>query len=364
MLRHVALLWVAPGRPLAPCVLWLMYTHGLTARPVVLVSGPAGWAVAPAQFVGSGVGGGGGGWLERFFEVGLPVVPPPLWCRFGVGGFNLPVAVGAGGLGFLWHPRWGGWHRQVCAGRCPVACVVLWVWPLVSAWWAGVVASHGCGRLSFLFLGKRRLDLVGLTVSVHCLDAVVCCDVMCCAVRSFAVLRCASLRCSALCPAPLCRAVPCCGMSCLAVLWCVAACCAVQCRAVQCRGVQVAGRRAALRCAVVCCAAFRCAVLCCVALRRVMLCCAVRWVSCIRWCGVGWRRLLALLCGPRVRHAGSVYVAGWWLVGGVWRGAVCCVGAAEGLGVPSGPLGPAVVRGAALPWGLRLGAMHSRRPCP
>ena len=50
--------------------------------------GSAGWAVAPAGFVGSWVKGGGR-CMGRFF--GVPSVPPPLWRRLGAGGFNFPV---------------------------------------------------------------------------------------------------------------------------------------------------------------------------------------------------------------------------------------------------------------------------------
>ena len=57
LLPHVAVLWVAVGRAPAPCALWLIYTHGLTARPVRSGCSSAGWPVAPARLVGSGVRG-------------------------------------------------------------------------------------------------------------------------------------------------------------------------------------------------------------------------------------------------------------------------------------------------------------------
>ena len=77
---------LAAGRALAPCVVWLMYTHGLAACPVGLGSDFAGSAVAPASFVWSWVRG-----------VGLASVPPPLPTLFGGDGLNFPVAVCAGG---------------------------------------------------------------------------------------------------------------------------------------------------------------------------------------------------------------------------------------------------------------------------
>ena len=79
----------------APCALWLMYTHGLVARCVGPGSGSAGWAVAPAGFVGSWVRGGAGrGWGDF---LGVPSVPPPLWRRLGAGGFDFLLVVCAGG---------------------------------------------------------------------------------------------------------------------------------------------------------------------------------------------------------------------------------------------------------------------------
>ena len=93
---------VAAGRSPAPCALWPMYTHGLVARFVGSGSGSAGWRVAPAGFVGSWVRGEGA-CLGRLLRMGLPSVPPPLWCRFGAGGFNFSVVICAGGL-----PRAGG----------------------------------------------------------------------------------------------------------------------------------------------------------------------------------------------------------------------------------------------------------------
>ena len=107
----------------APCAVLFMYTHGLVARFVRLGSGSAGWAVVPAGFVRSLVTG-----------TGSSRGPPPLRCRFGGDVFHFLVAVCAWGA----PPARGG-----------VVLTGVW-WPLARAWWAGVVLSHGCGRLSFL----------------------------------------------------------------------------------------------------------------------------------------------------------------------------------------------------------------------
>ena len=73
-------LWVAAGRALAPCVVWVMYMHGLVARPVGLGCGSAGWTVVRAGFVRS--------WAR---VLGCPMSPHPC-------GVGLVVA----GLSFWW----------------------------------------------------------------------------------------------------------------------------------------------------------------------------------------------------------------------------------------------------------------------
>ena len=80
-------MWVAAGRTPALWVWWVRYTLGLVACPIGLGAASAGWAVAAAGCVRSWVRAGG-----------VARVPPPLRCRFGGGGFNLLVAVCAGGL--------------------------------------------------------------------------------------------------------------------------------------------------------------------------------------------------------------------------------------------------------------------------
>ena len=152
MLRRVAVLLAAFCRARALRAVWLMYTHGLTAHPVWLGSDAAGWAVVPAGFLAR-VGSGGVGWLPVcFIGVGLPGVPPPLWCRRGVGRFNFPVPHGglcgraaAGGGWGLRHVHsvlrpvpcpGGGLLCRVCGGRPLLALVVLRVRLLVSVRWA------------------------------------------------------------------------------------------------------------------------------------------------------------------------------------------------------------------------------------
>ena len=151
VLQCVAVFWVATGRAPAPCVPWLMYTYELTARPVGLGSGSAGWASWRQPVLWGQGSGGGWGWLRRFFGMGLRGVRPRLWCRFGVGGFYFPVGTCAGGPPLAWgggcvpffrRARWEGMHHWVHGERRPMARVVLRVWALVSVWWAGVVVSR------------------------------------------------------------------------------------------------------------------------------------------------------------------------------------------------------------------------------
>ena len=245
-----------------------MHTHGLAASSVGLSSGSAGWAVAPAGFMGSRIRGGGG-WLGPFFGPGWTSVNPPLCCRLGAGGFNFLVAVCAGRP-----PQVGGWGlRPVFPAApsgegqsCTVARVVAFS-ACVEGWCGGVPGLWAC---FFAFRGLRGLDWVRPTVSFPCLGAVVCLGVPCCSVLCFAVLRCAVLR-----PALPCRAVPCRAVSCLAVLWRVAPCCAVPRRVVLWCAVS---RGAVPRCAALLCAVLQCAVLCCV-----VSCCSV--FSCVLLCG-------------------------------------------------------------------------------
>ena len=144
MLWRVAVLWVAAGRALVPGAVWHMYTHGLTARPVGLGSGASGWAVAPGGSLARVGSEGGSEWPGRFFALGLPAVLLPLWCRFGVGGFNFPVA--SGGLCGRAVAGGGGWGLYLVLpvpqlapplgeGGCSVGCVVAAVfWPV---WFQG-----------------------------------------------------------------------------------------------------------------------------------------------------------------------------------------------------------------------------------
>ena len=144
---------VAVGRAPAPCALWLMYTHGLAARSVGLGSGPAGWAVAPADFFGSWIRGGGG-LLGQIVGVGLPSVLPPLWYRFAMAGSTVRCSFvragrcrqGAGGCVRVFRrPRWG--------GACTISCVVAFSLCAVG-WCGGVPRLWAC---FFPFLGVRLL---------------------------------------------------------------------------------------------------------------------------------------------------------------------------------------------------------------
>ena len=72
-------LWVAAGRALAPCVVWVIYMHGLVARPVGLGSGSAGWAVVRAGFVRSWARGWGCPVSPHPCGVGLVVAGSSFW---------------------------------------------------------------------------------------------------------------------------------------------------------------------------------------------------------------------------------------------------------------------------------------------
>ena len=265
--------WMAAGRASAPCFVWFLYTHGLVARPVRLGSGSAGWAVAPACFVGPWVGG-----------MGLSSVTTPLWCRFCGGGLNFPVAVCAGG------PPLAGGGGVVSTG--------------VVGWCALVSRLRTC----FLpFWGVRRLDRVRPTVCIPCPDAAVCFGVPCCAVLCFAVLRSAVLRCAVVPSALPCRAMPCRAMVSLAVA-CgsrrAVLCRAVSSCAVSCRGVSCC---VALHGSVLCCG-----LLCCVVLCRALLHRGVWWVHCTS--GLALVRLVASLVGTRAQ---VMWLGGAW---GAWVG--------------------------------------------
>ena len=153
------------------------------------------------------------------------------------------------------------WWRFVQAGRRHRGGGVLLtgVWrPLARVWWAGVVLSNGCERVSFLpgvCGGLPGLDprLASLALVLWCTlvrRAVLCCALLCCAKLFRAVLR-GDLLC---CAVP-CRVVP----------WCVlpwrgglrraaprraVLCCVVSCRGVPCRCALHGG---ALCCCAPCC---------------------------------------------------------------------------------------------------------------
>ena len=213
-------------------------------------------------------------------------------------------------------------------------------------------AAGRCGGVPLLwacFCSPRGVrgggGQVRLTVSVPCPHAVVCFVVRCCAVLCFAVPRRAVPRCALVRSAPLCRAVPCRVVLCLAVLWRAAFCRAAPRRVLLCAAV--------LRGGVVFCAAmwrsvFRCVVLCSALLRRA---------------GGGSVVLLVRLSGAAsaghtggfaVWVAGLGHVAGWRLVCVVCLGVARWVGAAGGLGVPSGQVGQVGVKRVGLPWSRAL----------
>ena len=231
------------------------------------------------------------------------------------------VTLSGGGLcgraGFFRRPFSGGAYRGVCSGRCSVARVVPWVWPPVRAWWAGVVVSHGCGPVSFLFGARGGLIGLGrrsafLSLVLWC--ALVCRAVLCCALLGCVALLRAVLCCASLCHAVPCHVVPCPTLPCCGVLRLAVPCRAVPCRVAPCGGVPC---RVAVRRRVVCCDALCCVALCCAAPCYAVPCCAVGQSHPLVRCGVAAAlvRLAALLCGSRGRRAGLGYLFGWWLVG-------------------------------------------------